>query len=537
MGGQTSGESKQPHWALPPPLWTGPERAASAIVELGNVRGILTATNPRSVRCILSRAWRMMLNLERREALALVDTVEPGLAELEPRAAESLRMEVDLLRATDLALQDDSAGALSIASLALRQSRSRDRHVHRVANTICRWAYWKAADVESLHSLTRNDPVVVLDARRALVTTIDLSIEAAMEFEQLRLGTALRLAGDAMTLAEKFLEPDSTIAMLPASIVSRVLYEGGHFVEAENLLRGRLDAVAARGTIETALRTYSVLARIAVRGTQTEAAYELLVQAESLGERRGWLRLRAASLAEQVDLLLREGRHEDAAAVVKRLDAVASQSGSAHCPAGASIQRYRVIAKSRLESARDPSLSAVAALRQLHHDAVRRGDLHSALQTVLWIVEALSSLGERQEALDLFERTLEVGATLGMYEMFIDCSSQVTQLLPDAYERAGTRGNGRAALLPYIGSLLSRWQTYETGRPRAAPANRAPGPLSQREQHVLKLIGSGLSNKQIAQALAIAPETVKSHAKNIFTKLDVKTRTAAAMRAQQWGIL
>jgi ATP/maltotriose-dependent transcriptional regulator MalT len=537
VDGQTSGESKQPHWALHPHLWNGPERAASAIVELGNVRGILTGANARSVRCILSRAWRMMLNLERREALALVDTVEPGLAELEPRAAESLRMEVDLLRATDLALQDDSAGALSIACLTLRQSRSRDAHVHRVANTICRWAHWKAADVESLHSLTRNDPGAALDAKRALVATIDLSIEAAVEFEQLRLGTALRLARDAMTLAEKFLKPDSTIALFPASIVARALYEGGHFVEAENLLRGRLEDVAARGTIETALRTYSVLARIAVRRTQTEAAYELLVQSESLGERRGWLRLRAASLAEQVDLLLREGRHEDAAAIVKRLDDVASQSGSTHSPAGASIQRYRIIAKSRLESARDPSLSAIAALRQLHHDAVRRCDFHSALQAVLWIVEGLSSLGERQAALELFERTLEVGATLGMYQMFIDCSSQVTQLLPDAYERAGTRGNGRAALLPYIGSLLNRWQTYETGRPRAAPANRALGPLSQREQHVLKLIGSGLSNKQIAQALAIAPETVKSHAKNIFMKLDVRTRTEAAMRAQQQGIL
>ena len=61
--------------------------------------------------------------------------------------------------------------------------------------------------------------------------------------------------------------------------------------------------------------------------------------------------------------------------------------------------------------------------------------------------------------------------------------------------------------------------------------------LSLREQHVLKLIGDGLSNKQIAQTLNIAPETVKSHAKNIFTKLEVKSRTQAAVHAQRCGML
>jgi LuxR family maltose regulon positive regulatory protein len=69
--------------------------------------------------------------------------------------------------------------------------------------------------------------------------------------------------------------------------------------------------------------------------------------------------------------------------------------------------------------------------------------------------------------------------------------------------------------------------------------NATPSPelLSHREQDVLKLIGGGLSNKQIAQTLNIAPETVKSHAKSIFTKLEVKSRTEAAVRAQQCGML
>ena len=524
-------------WPLLWQPWAAIEPAANAILRLGTVRRSLTEATPRHVRRILSRAWRMLFNLDIHEALTLVDNIAPALVELESGASEPLRMEMDLLRAAALALQDNSAGALSIAGLTLRQSQSQSTCLHQGATTLCRLAYWKAADFEGLHSLTRCEPSAPLDKRRALVAVFDLSIDAAMEFEQLRLGTALRLARDATTLAEKFLGPRSAVAALPASIVARVLYEEGQFAEAENLLRDHLEAVTARGTIETALRTYSVLARIAARGRREETAYGLLSEAENLGERRGWLRLKAAALAERVHLLLGEGRYNDAAATVARLDQVTSQASSAHCPAEASIQRCCVIAKSRLESARGPSISAVTTLRQVHHDAVRRRDFQLALQAALWIVEGLLSLGEHAEARSLFDQSLEIGAALGIHETFIDCSAPVAQLLPGAYEHAGARGNSRAALLPYIGSLLKRWQAYEASRAAPATTTRALTSLSQREQHVLKLIGSGLSNKQIAQTLDIAPETVKSHAKNIFAKLDVRTRTEAAMRARHRGML
>jgi LuxR family transcriptional regulator, maltose regulon positive regulatory protein len=59
--------------------------------------------------------------------------------------------------------------------------------------------------------------------------------------------------------------------------------------------------------------------------------------------------------------------------------------------------------------------------------------------------------------------------------------------------------------------------------------------LSNREGEILKLITRGLSNKEIAQTLAIAPETVKTHVKHIFVKLGVEKRTQAVSRAQSLG--
>jgi two-component system, NarL family, nitrate/nitrite response regulator NarL len=55
--------------------------------------------------------------------------------------------------------------------------------------------------------------------------------------------------------------------------------------------------------------------------------------------------------------------------------------------------------------------------------------------------------------------------------------------------------------------------------------------LTARERDVLAMIGYGLSNKCIARALEISPETVKTHVKHIFEKMAVGTRSAAAFRA------
>jgi DNA-binding CsgD family transcriptional regulator len=61
--------------------------------------------------------------------------------------------------------------------------------------------------------------------------------------------------------------------------------------------------------------------------------------------------------------------------------------------------------------------------------------------------------------------------------------------------------------------------------------SRVSDPLTARERDVLAMIGQGLSNKRVARALEISPETVKSHVKHIFLKLAVGTRTEAVFRA------
>jgi len=59
--------------------------------------------------------------------------------------------------------------------------------------------------------------------------------------------------------------------------------------------------------------------------------------------------------------------------------------------------------------------------------------------------------------------------------------------------------------------------------------------LTPREQEVLRLLAEGCSNREIAEALYIAPRTASTHVGNILQKLGLTSRTAAAARALQRG--
>ncbi|HMR91104.1 MAG TPA: response regulator transcription factor [Chitinophagaceae bacterium] len=63
--------------------------------------------------------------------------------------------------------------------------------------------------------------------------------------------------------------------------------------------------------------------------------------------------------------------------------------------------------------------------------------------------------------------------------------------------------------------------------------NTASSPLSRRETEVLKLIAEGKSRGRIAEELNVDPETVKTHVKNIYQKLDVHSRADAIKTAKE----
>jgi len=115
--------------------------------------------------------------------------------------------------------------------------------------------------------------------------------------------------------------------------------------------------------------------------------------------------------------------------------------------------------------------------------------------------------------------------------------------------RAGARGYllkgaDRAELTRAIRAVASgeaifgpdvarRLMTYFAGAPVRAPAFPE---LSERELEVLELIARGMSNQQIVDRLVISPKTVRNHISNIFSKLQVRDRAEAVVRAREAGM-
>jgi len=64
-----------------------------------------------------------------------------------------------------------------------------------------------------------------------------------------------------------------------------------------------------------------------------------------------------------------------------------------------------------------------------------------------------------------------------------------------------------------------------------------PDPLTDRETEILRLMAGGYSNKEIAGALSVAEGTVKNHVSNILSKMGVRDRTRAVLKALEGGLI
>jgi LuxR family transcriptional regulator, maltose regulon positive regulatory protein len=117
--------------------------------------------------------------------------------------------------------------------------------------------------------------------------------------------------------------------------------------------------------------------------------------------------------------------------------------------------------------------------------------------------------------------------------------AEIGPLIATFQEYAERTGRSQE-LMSYVSQLMTAWRSRYQSEPQHASTPIAVSaisePLSAREGDILKMIAEGLSNKEIARNLAITPETVKSHVKHIFTKLNVEKRAQAVSRAQVLGL-
>jgi len=154
------------------------------------------------------------------------------------------------------------------------------------------------------------------------------------------------------------------------------------------------------------------------------------------------------------------------------------------------------------------------------------------------ILRALAAEGDgrRESALEDMSEALRRAGPEDLRIVFVGALPALSGLLDPLLDEILTTSRSRESGIPaeFVRRII-------TARKARRPVERAPSgliePLSARELEVLRLMAAGLSNREIADRLFISLNTVRTHTKNIHLKLDVHSRTQAASRARDLGLL
>ncbi|UCD99452.1 MAG: helix-turn-helix transcriptional regulator [Chloroflexota bacterium] len=147
----------------------------------------------------------------------------------------------------------------------------------------------------------------------------------------------------------------------------------------------------------------------------------------------------------------------------------------------------------------------------------------------LLVLQALANkaLGNDDQALNLLEETLLLAEPEGYVRTFVDEGNEMRELL----RQKASRG----IATDYVIKLLNAFEPDRSDLKRISQS--LVEPLSGRELEVLRMLATELSGPEIARELMISLNTMRTHTKNIYSKLNVNSRRAALSKANELNLL
>ncbi|MBM0235739.1 helix-turn-helix transcriptional regulator, partial [Micromonospora sp. STR1_7] len=256
-----------------------------------------------------------------------------------------------------------------------------------------------------------------------------------------------------------------------------------------------------------------------------DGARELLTGAEvepALAVSLARVQLRAGPDAAELAALLR-------AAEAELRSERGDRDGARELLTGAEVEPALAVSLARVQLRAGDTGAAGRALPDWQAPQAQAWPLPVRLDAGLLDAALAERGGDGRRAGRILEQVLDLAGPQGCRRVFTRAEPPVRDLLA-AHLDAGT---AHFALI----SDLVRDAGHAPARPPAEPRGTLDEPLTERELTILRYLQSILSNVEIASELSLSVNTVKTHVRNIYRKLDATRRREAVRRARELRLI
>jgi LuxR family maltose regulon positive regulatory protein len=475
-----------------------------------------------------------------------LDGIEPRLTDAEralaaipdgsahpwARAAElnALPATIAVCRAALAQARGDVTGTTEHARRALALAGPNDHVARSGAAGFLGFAAWASGDVSTALDTFAHVPPA-LHAAGNLVDELDSTVVLAdMWLLAGRPSRARRLYDDALKVAASLGEPVARSTSELHVGLSEIDREAGDLDAARRHLDAAAGFVELGVPTESRYRWFLAMGRVAQAEGDPDAAIALLNQAEHLYRPAFFPDVRPIA-AIRARIWISQGQ-------LSHATDWAQDRGVSATDEVRYLREFDQLTLARLLIAQhrahsnvpdEPLEQAEHLLAQLHGAAERSRRAGSVIEIEMLQALVHHAQGCLDHARQMLGHALGDAPEPGGYaRLFLDEGAPMIELLQDA-ERNNTTAASEARR--FLNLVASGESDFHPLAPRTTES------LSERELQVLRLLDSDLTGPQIAKALFVSHNTVRTHTQHIFTKLDVTNRRAAVRAARASGLL
>ncbi len=476
------------------------------------------------LRLRIAHAWALALSMQMIDARRALEALEADI--------DAGRLDTDAVTATELlavrsliaALSDRSIEALHLGERVLAAGPPSGSWIEQIGQTTLSFGLGYAGRLDDALALRARAERGASGHEPLFANVYRQNMSGLAEFVAGRLHDASKTFEAALRAAERAAGRLSAATALSAGYLSAIYYEWNDWSKVRDAQVDRFDIAMQAGSLGPLLRFVQTAALLQFQSGNDARAHELLDEADHIACSRQWLRLRVACMATGVRLHLNAGKPTQAHRVGRALASLVPAAAPEETSSQVETWQMAQSAHARLLLADARADEAAQVMATVHDVLAARGFAWLAAQAAVLRAVACEQAGDDDAALAMLARALEYGQGNGLVRTFVDEGAAVERLL--------ARVQKQLDRFPALGAWYPRELVRAFDAQRAAsatPAARpgAAGNLSAREVEILDYVARGLSNKEIARALRVAPETIKWHLKNIFEKLNVTSRIQA----------